>query len=79
MRTIRRRRRQELVDLPAGSTWLTFTDQVGHAAMAGQYQFEQTFLLPVSRDARRRPIAASRARATERPATGLTRLAWGSV
>jgi len=39
---------QELVDLPAGSTWLTFTDQVAHAAMAGQYQFEQTFLLPVS-------------------------------
>jgi hypothetical protein len=39
---------QERVDLPAGSTWMTFTDQVGHAAMAGQYQFEQTFLLPVS-------------------------------
>jgi hypothetical protein len=39
---------QERIDLPAGSTWMTFTDQVGHAAMAGQYQFEQTFLLPVS-------------------------------
>ena len=39
---------QERVDLPAGTTWLTFTDQVSHAAMAGQYQFEQTFLLPVS-------------------------------
>ena len=39
---------QERVDLPAGSTWMTFTDQVSHAAMAGQYQFEQTFLLPVS-------------------------------
>jgi 3-deoxy-D-manno-octulosonic acid hydroxylase-like protein len=39
---------QETVDLPAGSTWMTFTDQVGHAAMAGQYQFEQTFLLPVA-------------------------------
>jgi hypothetical protein len=39
---------QEQVDLPAGSTWLTFTDQVSHAAMAGQYQFEQTFLVPVS-------------------------------
>ncbi|MFN7983103.1 MAG: Kdo hydroxylase family protein [Vicinamibacterales bacterium] len=38
---------QERVDLPAGTTWMTFTDQVGHAAMAGQYQFEQTFLLPV--------------------------------
>ena len=39
---------QERVDLPAGSTWMTFTDQVSHAAMAGQYQFEQTFLVPVS-------------------------------
>jgi hypothetical protein len=39
---------QERVNLPAGSTWLTFTDQVSHAAMAGQYQFEQTFLVPVS-------------------------------
>jgi hypothetical protein len=39
---------QEQVDLPAGSTWLTFTDQVSHAAMAGQYQFEQTFLVPVA-------------------------------
>lgn len=39
---------QEQVDLPAGATWLTFTDQVSHAAMAGQYQFEQTFLLPVA-------------------------------
>ncbi len=38
---------QEAVDLPAGSTWLAFTDQVSHAATAGQYQFEQTFLLPV--------------------------------
>lgn len=42
------RSEQEAVDLPAGSTWLTFTDEVPHAAMAGQYQFEQTFLLPVS-------------------------------
>ena len=39
---------QERVDLQAGSTWMTFTDQVSHAAMAGQYQFEQTFLVPVS-------------------------------
>lgn len=39
---------QEQVELPAGATWLTFTDHVSHAAMAGQYQFEQTFLLPVS-------------------------------
>ncbi len=38
---------QTAVDLPAGSTWLAFTDQVSHAATAGQYQLEQTFLLPV--------------------------------
>jgi hypothetical protein len=34
-------------DFPAGTTWMAFTDQVSHAAMAGQYQLEQTFLLPV--------------------------------
>jgi hypothetical protein len=38
---------QQQVDLPAGSTWIAFTDQVSHAALAGQYQLEQTFLLPV--------------------------------
>jgi hypothetical protein len=38
---------QMAMDFPAGSTWLAFTDQVGHAASAGQYQLEQTFLLPV--------------------------------
>src|SRR5262245_8003697 len=38
---------QTAVDFPAGSTWIAFTDQVSHAAMAGQYQLEQTFLLPV--------------------------------
>ena len=39
---------QSRVELPAGSTWLAFTDQVSHAATAGQYQLEQTFLLPVA-------------------------------
>ncbi len=38
---------QTAVDFPAGTTWLAFTDEVSHAAMAGQYQLEQTFLLPV--------------------------------
>ena len=37
---------QTSFDFPAGSTWMAFTDQVSHAAMAGQYQLEQTFLLP---------------------------------
>ena len=45
---------QSRVDLPAGSTWLAFTDQVSHAATAGQYQLEQTFLLPV--DAMGEPV-----------------------
>src|SRR5206468_5734045 len=39
--------RQTAIDFPAGSTWIAFTDCVSHAAMAGQYQLEQTFLLPV--------------------------------
>jgi hypothetical protein len=38
---------QAAVEFPAGSTWLAFTDQVSHAATRGQYQLEQTFLLPV--------------------------------
>ena len=38
---------QQAIDFPAGATWLAFTDQVSHAATAGQYQLEQTFLLPV--------------------------------
>lgn len=36
-------------DFPAGSTWMCYTDQVSHAALAGQHQFEQTFRLPVAR------------------------------
>ena len=35
-------------EFPAGSTWLALTDQVSHAAMRGQYQLEQTFLVPVA-------------------------------
>jgi hypothetical protein len=49
---------QSRVDLPAGSTWLAFTDQVSHAATSGQYQLEQTFLLPVEamREPERSPL-----------------------
>jgi hypothetical protein len=47
---------QTAVDFPAGSIWMAFTDQVSHAAMAGQYQLEQTFLLPV--EAMRAPEAS---------------------
>jgi 3-deoxy-D-manno-oct-2-ulosonic acid (Kdo) hydroxylase len=49
---------QTEVQFPAGSTWIAFTDQVSHAAMAGQYQLEQTFLVPVAAmiDDRRSPL-----------------------
>ena len=35
------------VELPAGSTWIVYTDGVLHAAMRGQHAFEQTYLMPV--------------------------------
>ena len=38
---------QEVFEFPSGSTWMTFTDEVSHAARSGQYQLEQTFLLPI--------------------------------
>lgn len=38
---------QSRFEFPPGSTWMAFTDQVSHAAMAGQFQLEQTFLLPI--------------------------------
>jgi hypothetical protein len=40
--------RDHPLSLPAGSTWLCFTDQVLHAAMAGHGALEQTFHLPVA-------------------------------
>jgi hypothetical protein len=40
---------QIIQDFPAGSTWVCYTDQVSHAALAGQHQFEQTFRLSVTR------------------------------
>jgi hypothetical protein len=33
---------------PPGATWMVFTDQVPHAVISGQHQFEQTFYLPVN-------------------------------
>ena len=49
---------QTAIDFPSGATWVAFTDQVSHAAMAGQFQLEQTFLLPVAamRDESRSPL-----------------------
>jgi hypothetical protein len=37
---------QEEILFPPGSSWIVFTDQVSHAAMAGQHVLEQTFSLP---------------------------------
>lgn len=44
--------------LPAGSTWIVQTDQVSHAAMAGQHMLEQTFYLPVQamQDEKKSPL-----------------------
>ena len=33
-------------DFPPNSCWAVFTDQVSHAALAGQYALEQTFIIP---------------------------------
>jgi hypothetical protein len=33
-------------EFPPGSCWAVFTDQVSHAALAGQYALEQTFIIP---------------------------------
>jgi len=38
---------QTEIALPAGSTWICYTDQVMHAATAGQFVLEQTFHLDV--------------------------------
>jgi hypothetical protein len=50
---------QTEVRFPAGTTWLTYTDQVSHAAMSGQHCLEQTFYLPVAvmADPSRSPIS----------------------
>jgi hypothetical protein len=37
----------EEIDFPAGATWIVFTDQRPHAALAGRYALEQTFHLDV--------------------------------
>jgi len=35
------------IAFPPASTWMVYTDQVSHAALAGQHLLEQTFYLPV--------------------------------
>lgn len=39
---------QRNVDFAPGTTWICFSDQVMHAAMSGQFMFEQTYRLPLS-------------------------------
>jgi hypothetical protein len=39
---------QQEVNFVPGSTWICFSDQVLHAAMSGQFMFEQTFHLPLA-------------------------------
>jgi hypothetical protein len=40
---------QQTVPFAAGTTWVCFSDQTVHAAMAGQHMLEQTFHLPIAR------------------------------
>jgi hypothetical protein len=47
---------QQSVNFMPGTTWIVYSDQALHAAMAGQYMLEQTFSLPV--DALKRPETA---------------------
>lgn len=39
---------QTAVDFMPGTTWICFSDQVMHAAMSGQFMFEQTYRLPLA-------------------------------
>ncbi len=49
---------QTQLAIPPGATWACFTDLVSHAAMSGQFAFEQTFYLPViaMKDPERSPL-----------------------
>ncbi len=35
------------IELPAGSSWIVYSDQVSHAAISGQHVLEQSFYLPI--------------------------------
>ena len=39
---------QQEVHFAPGTTWICYSDQVMHAAMAGQFMLEQTIHLPLS-------------------------------
>lgn len=38
----------EIIELPAQTTWMVYTDCASHAALSGQHVLEQTFYLPIS-------------------------------
>lgn len=38
---------QQTIEFPPFTCWMCFTDQVSHAALSGQYVFEQSFYLPI--------------------------------
>jgi hypothetical protein len=61
---------QTQLAFPPGATWVCYTDSVSHAAMSGQFVFEQTFYLPVSamKDPERSPLRVLE-RLVERPLT----------
>ncbi len=43
---LQERGRREKVAFPPGTTWISFTDQVAHAVVSGQYALEQTCIVP---------------------------------
>jgi hypothetical protein len=47
---------KERVEFPPGSVWMVYTDTVPHAALAGQFALEQTYIIPL--DAMVRPASA---------------------
>ncbi len=49
---------QAQLAFPPGATWACYTDWVSHAALSGQFAFEQTFELPVAamKDPERSPL-----------------------
>jgi 3-deoxy-D-manno-oct-2-ulosonic acid (Kdo) hydroxylase len=59
---------QQEVRFAPGTTWICFSDQVMHAAMSGQYVFEQTIHLPLTAlyEPERAPLAVLQ-RLTGRP------------
>ncbi len=56
---------QRAIDFAPGTTWICFSDQVMHAAMSGQFMFEQTYRLPLDALADVGGVAVAHARTTD--------------